>query len=220
MRMLLVEDDAALGASMKHALEAAGYTVDWTLSGTAAVSAARAQPYASILLDLALQDMGGIEALRTMRAAHVDAPVLIVTANDRRAQKLEGLDVGADDYIVKPFDLDELLARLRAHIRRRDGRTSNVLSVGSVSLDLGARLVTCDSQPVPVTAKELKVLAALMRNAGRFVSKGELDSALYDDSTDVESNTIEVAIYGLRRKLGSAFIITARGLGYMVPKAR
>ncbi|HTQ37326.1 MAG TPA: response regulator transcription factor [Steroidobacteraceae bacterium] len=217
MRVLLVEDDPALGASMKHALHGAGYTVDWTTAGSPAVAAAHAQDYAAILLDLSLQGMNGMDVLAAIRCARDDTPVLVVTANDARERKLEALDAGADDYIVKPFDLDELLARVRVHIRRRDGRASNLLSSRDVVLDLGAKVARREGAPVSVTAKEFRLLALLMRNAGRFVSRAELDSALYDeDSADVESNTIEVTIYGLRRKLGAAFIITARGLGYMV----
>src|SRR5262249_55150162 len=128
------------------------------------------------------------------------------------------LDAGADDYIVKPFHLDELLARLRAHIRRSDRRISDVLAIGNIGLDLSARAVTKDGSSISVTAKELKVLTGLMRNAGRFVTKDELQSLLYDDAADIESNTIEVTIYSLRRKLGQETILTARGLGYMMPK--
>jgi DNA-binding response OmpR family regulator len=144
--------------------------------------------------------------------------VIIVTARDRPEQKVEGLDAGADDYVVKPFDLDELLARIRAHIRRGEQRTSDALSAHGISVDLAARTVIGASGPVSVTAKEFKVLAALMRRQGQFVSKEELEGALYDDTAEVESNTIETAVYGLRRKLGSGLIVTARGLGYTIPK--
>jgi DNA-binding response OmpR family regulator len=215
MRILLVEDDPALATGMKHGLEQAGYEVDWAAAGTAAVSAALTQEYCAILLDLSLGGKCGMSALRDIRSARNQTPVLIITANDARSSKLEGLNAGADDYITKPFDLDEVLARIRVHVRRRDGRASNALQVGIVRLDLDAKVVRQDGQVVAVTAKEQRVLGELMRNAGRFVSKSELEAALYDDQAEIESNTIEVAIYGLRRKLGGDFIMTARGLGYM-----
>ena len=218
MRILLVEDDRFLGAAIKMALERAGYVVDWTSDGRAAVAGALSQEYAALVLDLCLGGFDGGAALRALRAAHNSTPVLIVTAVDDQARKLRELDAGADDYLIKPFDLDELLARLRVHVRRRDGRASDVLQAGDVSLDLAARTASRDGQTVSLTAKEFRVLAALMRRTGAFVTKAELDAALYDDGTEVESNTIEVAVYALRRKLGPPFIITARGLGYMVPR--
>jgi DNA-binding response OmpR family regulator len=217
MKMLLVEDDPALGASMKQALEKSRYVVDWTTAGDAAVAAASAQQYAAILLDLALHRLNGIDVLRALRSARNDTPVLIITARDGQQQKIAGLDAGADDYLVKPFDLDELLARIRVHVRRRDGRVSNRVSIKNVTLDLDSSRATRDGEEVTVTAKEFKVLAALMRRPGRFVSKDEIENALYDDAADIESNTVEVTIYGLRKKLGSGFIVTARGLGYMTP---
>ena len=156
-----------------------------------------------------------LKAIRDRRDA---TPVIIVTASGRGDQKIEGLDAGADDYLVKPFDLDELLARIRAQIRRSEGRVSDVLTVQDVSLDLGARVLRKGDKVVGVTAKELRVLTVLMRRAGQFVSKDELENALYDDAAGVESNTIEVAVYALRKKLGASVIVTARGLGYMTPR--
>jgi DNA-binding response OmpR family regulator len=147
-------------------------------------------------------------------------PIIIVTAQDRAEQKVEGLDAGADDYVVKPFDLEELLARIRARIRSREGRTSDQLSAHGVVLDLAARTVSKAGEPVSLTAKEFKVLAVLMRRQGQFVSKTDLESTLYDADADVESNTIETAIYALRRKLGPELILTARGLGYTIPRTR
>lgn len=218
MRLLLVEDDPMLGAAMKHGLEKADYTVDWAHDAEEALAALSAQTYSVALLDLSLPGLGGIEALRQLRARQDATPVIIVSARGRGDQKVEGLDGGADDYLVKPFDLDELLARIRAQIRRREGRLHDVLQAQDVTLDIGARLVRRGETPVQMTAKELRVLSALMRRAGRFVSKDELEHALYDDAAQVESNTIEVAIYALRKKLGATFIVTARGLGYMVGK--
>jgi len=218
MRLLLVEDDKALGETLRLALQRAGYVVDWTGDARAAVAGALSQEYAAVLLDLSLGGLDGGSALRALRAARNDTPVIIMTALDDRLRKLRELDAGADDYLVKPFDLDELLARLRVHVRRRDGRTSDVLQAGPVRLDLAARTASRDGEPVSLTAREFRVLAALMRRTGAFVSKSELDAALYDDAAEVESNTIEVAVCALRRKFGAPFIITARGLGYMVPR--
>ncbi len=218
MRLLIAEDDPMLGTGLRRALQRAGYTVDLAVTGDDAMAAARAQSYALILLDLGLPNVGGIEALKAIRGRRDPTPVIIVTARDRPEQKVEGLDAGADDYVVKPFDLDELLARIRAQIRRGEKRTSDALSAHGVSIDLAARTVALGDRAVSVTAKEFKVLAALMRRMGQFVSKEELEDALYDDTAEVESNTIEVAVYGLRRKLGAGLIVTARGLGYTIPK--
>jgi DNA-binding response OmpR family regulator len=218
MRLLIAEDDPMLGDGLRRALQRSGYTVDLAVTGEEAMAATRAQDYALILLDLGLPNISGMEALKALRGRRDPTPVIILTARDRPEQKVEGLDAGADDYVVKPFDLDELLARIRAQIRRGEQRTSDALSAHGVGLDLAARTVTLDSDPIAVTAKEFKVLAALMRRMGQFVSKEELEGALYDDTAEIESNTIEVAVYGLRRKLGSGLIVTARGLGYTIPK--
>jgi DNA-binding response OmpR family regulator len=218
MRLLIAEDDPMLGDGLRRALQRAGYTVDLAVTGEEAMAATRAQDYALILLDLGLPAVGGLEALKALRGRRDATPVIIVTARDRPEQKVEGLDAGADDYVVKPFDLDELLARIRAQIRRGEQRTSDAVSAHGVSVDLAARTVTLNGEPVAVTAKEFKVLAALMRRMGQFVSKEELEGSLYDDTAEIESNTIEVAVYGLRRKLGSGLIVTARGLGYTIPK--
>lgn len=218
MRLLIAEDDPMLGSGLRRALQRAGYTVDLATTGEETLAAVRAQNYALVLLDLGLPTVSGLDALKDIRARRDATPVIIVTARDRPEQKVEGLDAGADDYVVKPFDLDELLARIRAQIRRGEKRTSDALSAHGVSVDLAARTVSSEGRTVAVTAKEFKVLAALMRRMGQFVSKEELEGALYDDTAEVESNTIEVAVYGLRRKLGAGLIVTARGLGYTIPK--
>ena len=218
MRILLIEDDEMLGASMKRALEQAGYAVDWAQAGDEAVAALMAQDYAVALLDLGLPRMDGVDALKSVRSSRNRTPIIIVTARDDSRRRVEGLDAGADDYVTKPFDLDELLARIRSNIRRGEGRADDVLTAQNVRYNLTDRTVTQDDAPVALTAKELKVLAKLMGHAGRFVSKGEVENALYSGEDDVESNTIEVTIYALRRKLGAQFIVTARGLGYMIAK--
>jgi len=218
MKLLLVEDDAMLGAAMKRGLEKAGYSVDWARDGEEALGGLLAQDYASVILDLNLPRLDGMDALRQLRARRDTTPVIIVTARGRGDQKIDGLDAGADDYLVKPFDLDELLARIRAQIRRAEGRVNDLLRVKDVTLDIGARRVRRGETPVQLTARELRALDLLMRRAGRFVSKDDLENVLYDAAGGAESNTIEVTIYGLRKKLGSDFILTARGLGYMVGK--
>jgi two-component system OmpR family response regulator/two-component system response regulator QseB len=219
MRLLIAEDDPVLGAGLKRALERAGYAADWAKTGEEAIAASAAESYALILLDLGLPETSGLEALREIRRRRQTLPIIIVTAQDRPEQKVEGLDSGADDYVVKPFDLEELMARIRAQVRSHERRTTDQLAAHDVVLDLAARSVTQAGRFVPLTAKEFKVLAVLMRRAGRFVSKADLESALYDADAEVESNTIETAIYALRRKLGPQLILTARGLGYTIPRA-
>jgi DNA-binding response OmpR family regulator len=216
MRLLIVEDDRMLGDLMARALGAAGYRTDWVVTADDALAAVDAQAYDAILLDLGLPQVDGMHVVRQVRQRKNDTPILVVTAQDRLGRKLEGLDLGADDYIVKPFDLDELLARVRVHVRRRDGRHTDLVEIGQVSVDLAARTVTLRDTPVVLTLKEFTVLRELVRKRGRFVSKADLENELYDDAANVESNTVEVAIYALRRKLGAGLILTARGLGYMI----
>lgn len=220
MRLLIAEDDPMLGAGLQRALRRAGYTVDLATSGEEAMAAVEAERYVLALLDIGLPGADGLEVLRRLRRRSDPTPVILLTARDRPEQKVEGLDAGADDYVVKPFDLDELMARIRAQIRRREKRTSDVLVARGVSVDLAGRTVQRDGRPVQITAKEFKVLVALLRRAGAFVSKTELEALLYDDAAGVESNTIETAIYSLRRKLGADLIVTARGLGYTVARER
>ncbi|KQM20421.1 hypothetical protein ASE49_16950 [Novosphingobium sp. Leaf2] len=201
---------------MRRALEMEGYVVDLVTRGDDACAAARADNYDVILLDIGLPHGSGIDVLRSLRAAKNATPVIIVTAFDRTQQRIAGLDAGADDYVVKPVDLDELAARVRSQLRRRDGRGNEQLTIGAVTLDFAGNVVTLDGQVVPLTAKEHRLLALLMRRARRFVSKADLEAELYDQDNWAESNTVEVAISSLRRKLGRDFIRTARGLGYMV----
>jgi len=219
MRLLIAEDDPMLGAGLKRALERAGYAADWAKTGEEAVACAATESYALMLLDLGLPEMTGLDALRTIRGRRQMLPIIIITAQDRAEQKVEGLDAGADDYVVKPFDLNELMARIRAQIRSRDRRSSNQLDAHGVVLDLAARTVSKDGRAIALTAKEFRVLAVLMRRMGQFVSKAELEAAIYDGEAEIESNTIETAIYALRRKLSAELILTARGLGYTVPRA-
>ncbi|WP_137861692.1 MULTISPECIES: response regulator transcription factor [unclassified Sphingomonas] len=217
-RLLLVEDDLPLGKGVKAALEDAGHAVDWVRKGEEALLAYRSEAYGVVLLDLGLPDVSGLELLRGLRSENRLVPVIVITAQDRITQRIAGLDAGADDYLVKPLDIDELAARVRAQLRRRDGRGSDLLVAREVTLDLSGRTVRLRDQPVALTAKEFRIAALLMRRAGRFVSKAELEATLYDQDQYVESNTVEVAISALRRKLDKDFIVTARGLGYMVAK--
>lgn len=215
-RLLVAEDDAALGSAMKRALELDGYVVDLFARGDDVLEAASVGDYDVILLDLGMPRMGGLDVLRQLRADGNATPVIIVTAFDRTRQRVAGLDAGADDYVVKPVDLEELAARIRSQLRRKDGRPADGMSVGEVTLDVSGHVATLGGEPVALTAKEFRVLALLMRRARRFVSKADLEGELYDQDHWVESNTVEVAISALRRKFGRDFIRTARGLGYMV----
>jgi len=218
MRVLIVEDDPFLRAGLVRALERGGYVADAVVTGEEALAAATAQTYDLILLDLGLPEIPGLEVLRTLRDRRQTVPIIILTAQDAPEQKVDGLDGGADDYVVKPFDLGELLARIRAQIRSRERRSSDQLQAHGIVLDLAARTVTRDGAPMSLTARELRILTVLMRRQGQFVSKAELESALYDADAEIESNTIEAAIYSVRRKLGAELILTARGLGYTIPR--
>jgi DNA-binding response OmpR family regulator len=215
-RLLVAEDDADLGPAMKRALELDGYVVDLFARGDDVLEAASVNAYDVILLDLGMPRMGGLEVLRQLRAEGNATPVIVVTAFDRTRQRVAGLDAGADDYVVKPVDLEELAARIRSQLRRKDGRSADSVSVGEVTLDFSGHVASLEGEVVALTAKEFRVLALLMRRARRFVSKADLEGELYDQEHWVESNTVEVAISALRRKFGRDFIRTARGLGYMV----
>jgi DNA-binding response OmpR family regulator len=215
-RLLLAEDDADLGPAIKRALELEGYMVDLFARGDDLFAAARANAYEVILLDIGLPDRSGLDVLRDLRAAGDATPVIVITAFDRTRQRVAGLDAGADDYVVKPVDMEELAARIRSQLRRRDGRRDNSISIGPVALDFTGHVVTLEGKDVALTAKEFRVLALLMRRSRRFVSKADIEAELYDQDNWAESNTVEVAISALRRKIGRDFIHTARGLGYMV----
>jgi DNA-binding response OmpR family regulator len=218
MRLLLVEDDQMLGASLKKALEKNGYGVDWEQDGEAALLCLDSSGFSAVLLDINLPGISGLEVLKRLRARKDNVPVLALTARDTLAQKIEGLDLGADDYVVKPFDLDELFARLRSLVRRSAGRAEPTLRCpGGVEINLAARTVHRDGASVTVTANEFRVLAMLAERMGRFVAKSDIEYALYDADGGVESNTVEVTVYRLRRKLGNGLIRTIRGVGYMVP---
>lgn len=217
MRLLLIEDDPFLGASLGKALGGHGYVVDLAMTGPEGLAALQAQTYAAAMLDLGLPEIDGLSVLRQARDAHIDIPILIISANISQARKIECLDQGADDYLIKPFDVDELVARLRVHIRRREGRATATLKIGDLAFDQNQGTVMKAGQSVVLTRKENQVLEMLLMRRGRFVDKSQLENAVYDLNAQVESNTIEVLVHGLRRKLYPDLIMTKRGFGYRIP---
>ncbi|TCJ15793.1 response regulator [Parasulfuritortus cantonensis] len=215
MRILLVEDDELLGDGLQAGLRHCGFQTDWLRDGESARLALASEEYAAVVLDLGLPRLDGLSLLRLLRGAGDDIPVLVLTARDATTDKVVGLDSGADDYLVKPIDLDELAARLRALIRRAGGSSAPTIRVGDLVLDPAARRVYLDAVPVEVPAKEFAILEMLMRNAGKVISRAQLESALYGWDEGVESNAVEVYIHHLRRKLGHSRIRTLRGIGYL-----
>ncbi len=218
MRLLLVEDDRMLGASVQRGLRQQGHAVDWVQDGDAAELALAGEPYEVVLLDLGLPRKGGLEVLANARGRRNRAPVLILTARDAVADRVAGLDAGADDYLVKPFDLDELAARVRALKRRSSGRAEPKIEHGRLTLDPAGHEVFLDGAPVALSAREFTLLQALLEHPGRPLSRAQLEERLYGWGEEVESNAVEVHVHALRRKLGSEWIKTLRGVGYMVPK--
>lgn len=217
MRLLLVEDDPMIGASVQRGLKQEGYSVDWVRDGAAAEGALADGVHELILLDLGLPRKSGLELLAALRRRGVVTPVLVITARDSVADRVKGLDAGADDYLVKPFDLDELSARVRALLRRQGGRASPVLDVGPLSLDPAAHTVTLDGAPVALSKREFSLLHALMKQPGVPLSRAQIEESLYGWGEEIESNAVEVHIHSLRRKIGAERIRNVRGVGYMVP---
>lgn len=220
MRLLLVEDDASLGDGIRVGLRQAGYTVDWLKDGRAAQLALETESYALVVLDLGLPRLSGLDLLKWLRNAGKELPVLILTARDTVQDRVAGLDGGADDYLVKPFDLDELAARIRALLRRHSGRAVPLLQHGELILDPAAHRVTLAGQAVELSPREFTVLQVLLENRGRVHSREQLEQALYGWGGEVESNALEVHIHHLRRKLGSQLIRNIRGVGYVIEKPR
>jgi two-component system, OmpR family, response regulator len=219
MRALVVEDEEALSGQLVRALTEAGYAVDSAADGERADFLGQTEPYDVVVLDLGLPRMDGLTVLRRWRAAGLSMPVLLLTARGSWSEKVQGIDDGADDYVVKPFRMEELLARLRALIRRSSGQLGPELRSGGVTLDPRTGKVTNDGVAVRLTAHELRVLTYLMHQRGRVVSQAELTEHIYAQSFDRDSNTVEVFIARLRRKLGARFIETVRGLGYRIGEA-
>ena len=217
MRLLLVEDDAMIGASVQRGLKQDGYTVDWVRDGVSAETALISDVYEMLLLDLGLPRKSGLELLAGLRRRGGTLPVLVITARDSVADRIKGLDAGADDYLVKPFDLDELSARVRALARRQTGRATPLIEVGPLTLDPATRAVTLDGAPVVLSRREFSLLHALMKQPGVPLSRAQIEESLYGWEEEIESNAIEVYIHSLRRKLGAERIRNVRGVGYMVP---
>lgn len=218
MRLLLVEDDALLGDGLRAGLKQAGFGVDWVRDGEAARLALDAEPFSAVVLDLGLPRLSGLELLKCVRGGKNTVPILILTARDAVADRIAGLDAGADDYLVKPCDLGELAARLRALVRRSAGQATPLLEVGSLCLDPAAHAASFRGRALELSAKEFALLHELAREAGRVLSKEQLVQRLYPWGEEIESNAIEVHIHHLRRKLSTEAIVTLRGVGYMFPK--
>lgn len=216
MRVLVVEDEPALQQQLAGALADAGYAVDRAGDGERADFLARTETYDAVVLDLGLPRVDGMTVLRDWRAAGLVVPVLVLTARGSWHEKVQGIDGGADDYVAKPFQIEEVLARLRALIRRASGHVTPELRSGTVVLDPRVSRVTVDGNPVKLTSHEFRVLSYLMHHRGRIVSQGELTEHIYSQGFDRDSNTVEVFIARLRRKLGTSFIETVRGMGYRI----
>jgi two-component system response regulator QseB len=218
MRILLVEDDLMVGQAVCKGLRQDGFAIDWVQDGKAADLALTQEDYALVLLDLGLPQKNGLAVLQSLRSRGDSIPVLITTARDAVADRVAGLDAGADDYLIKPYDLEELSARMRALLRRQSGRADSLIQVGPVSLNPATHEVLTNSQPVTLSAREFALLHALMDRPGVVLSRAQLEEKLYGWDDGVESNAVEVHIHALRKKLGSDFIKNVRGVGYLVPK--
>jgi two-component system OmpR family response regulator len=220
MRVLLVEDDPMIGKVVQQTLRDASYAVDWVRDGHSALSTLGVQGYDLVLLDLGLPRTDGMAVLQAMRAAKNDVPVLVLSARDAALDRVAGLDGGADDYLVKPFVMSELLARMRALTRRTQGSASPVLSNGVLVLDPATHAVSIDGELVRLTAREFSLLQSLLLRPGAILSRAELETRIYGWNEEVESNAVEFLIHSLRKKLGSATIKNVRGVGWMVSKAQ
>jgi two-component system OmpR family response regulator len=218
MRLLLVEDDPMIGEAVRDLLRAEGYAVDWANDGDMADAALATQAYDLVLLDLGLPRRDGLAVLRDLRARKDRTPVLIATARDGVAQRVQGLDAGADDYVLKPYDLEELLARIRALLRRAAGRAEPVYEHQGISVTPATREVLVQGRPVSLSAREWAVLEALIARPGTVLSRQQLEDKLYGWGGEISSNAVEVYVHGLRKKLGAHLVLNVRGLGYMVPR--
>jgi len=220
MRILLIEDEPTLAAQLVEGVTAAGYVADVAHNGIDAHFMGANEPYDAVVLDIGLPQLSGLDLLKWLRKKGGDLPVLILTARDTVADRVKGLDSGADDYLVKPFDLEELAARIRALLRRQGGRAVPLICHEGLILDPAAHAVTLDEQAVELSPREFAVLQALLENAGHVLSRERLEQSLYSWGNEVESNAVEVHIHHLRRKLGSSLIRTIRGVGYVIEKIK
>ncbi|MEP7102582.1 MAG: response regulator [Burkholderiales bacterium] len=216
MRLLLVEDDPMIGRAVRHGLEQAGLTVDWATDGRAGLAAVANGVYDLVVLDIGLPHIDGLSLLQTLRARRDGVPVLITSARDTVPDRIAGLNAGADDYLLKPFDLDELIARVRALLRRHAGAASTLLTAGALVLDPVLRVVMQDDRVVTLTAKEFALLEALLRRPGAVLSRERLEESIYGWADEIGSNAVEVHLHNLRRKLGVGVIRNVRGVGYRI----
>ena len=218
MRILLIEDDPMIGAALQRGLKQDGYAVNWARDGREGELALANGVYELLILDLGLPRKSGLELLAGLRQARDPIPVLILTARDSVADRVQGLDAGADDYLVKPFDLDELSARVRALLRRQSGRLESLIEHGPLTLDPSTHVATLDGQPLDLSAREFALLRTFLEHPGTPLSRAQLEELIYGWNEEVESNAVEVHIHALRRKLGHQWIKNIRGVGYLVPK--
>ena len=218
MKILLVEDDAMIGEALQYSLNKMHFAVDWVKDGDGALQSARNQHYDVILLDLGLPKTDGMEVLRTLRKVGNTTPILVVSARDAVATRIAALDLGADDYVLKPFEIDELAARIRAVVRRKSGHANSVLENGNLSLNLSTREATVDGTAIRLSAREYALLEALLIRPGAILSRQDLEDRIYQWEQEVESNAIEFLIHGLRKKIGAQSIKNVRGLGWMVTR--
>jgi DNA-binding response OmpR family regulator len=216
VRLLLIEDDPMIGRAVKRGLDHAGFTVDWVTDGNNGLSAVANGVYELVVLDLGLPSIDGLTVLQTMRSRRDAVPVLIISARDAVPDRIAGLNAGADDYLLKPFDLDELIARVRALLRRHAGNATHTLVAGTLSLDPVLRIVKQDGRDVSLTAKEFSILEALLVRPGAVLSRERLEETIYGWSEEIGSNAVEVHLHNLRRKLGPNVINNVRGVGYRI----
>jgi two-component system response regulator QseB len=221
MRVLLVEDDELLGDGIRTGLRHYGHTVDWVKDGKSANDAitSKYESFDLIVLDLGLPKLSGLEVLKNVRERNITTPVLILTARDTIEDRVKGLDAGADDYLAKPFDLDELCARMRALQRRAKARAKPVIIYGEISLDPASHIITYRDEAILISRREFSLLQKLLENAGRVISREQLNQTLYGWGENIDSNALEVHIHNLRKRFGNDLIRTIRGVGYMVEKS-
>ncbi|HEX2566084.1 MAG TPA: response regulator transcription factor [Burkholderiales bacterium] len=218
MRLLLVEDDGMVGQAVREGLRQDGFSIDWVQDGAAAETALRTEPYDCLLLDLGLPKKSGLDVLRGLRSRRNAIPVVVITARDAVPDRIAGLDAGADDYVVKPFDLEEVAARVRAVVRRRQGRGEPEIEHRGLVLKPAARQAEFRGAPLQLSRREFAVLEALAARPGSILSRQQIEQHVYGWGEEVESNAVEVFVHSIRKKLGPDFIVTVRGAGYMVPK--